>query len=105
MMVKVVLRSMLKSAHGRLDDMVLRRTPKGEVTVIKLADMSNVKWSRAQILHRRRCKAAIAYAKAAMADPAIRLYYEETARQQNKRPFHVAVSDYFKGEDRLPRVK
>jgi hypothetical protein len=63
--------------------------------------MSAVKWIPAQKEHRRRFKAANAYAKAAMADPDVRAMYEQQAAEQNRKPFRVAVSDYLKGNDLL----
>ena len=58
--------------------------------------MSNVQWSDAQRTHRQQFRKANDYAKAAMANPEMRAMYEEMAREQNKRPYHLAVSDYFK---------
>ena len=63
--------------------------------------MSAVEWSPAQLEQRQRFKAAIAYAKAAMADPHARVVYEKRAAAENRQPFRVAVSDYFKGVDLL----
>ena len=65
--------------------------------------MSQVKWSEAQKEHRRRFKQAVAYAHAALADPQVRLVYERMAaeKKNNRRPFDMAVSDYFQGNDLL----
>ena len=57
--------------------------------------------SEAQKTHRQSFKLAIAYVSAALADPALRAYYQEMARQQGKRPRDVACSDYMKGNDRF----
>ena len=38
-----------------------------------------------------------------MADPQVRAIYEDMAREQDWRPYHVAVSDYFKGKSLLAR--
>ena len=103
-MAIVVLNPMIKSVHGRLGNLVFRRTPNGKMSVIKLADMSNVQWSEAQQRHRRQFKAAIEYAKAVMAEPTVRLVYEKMASRQNKRPFHLALSDYFKGNNLLTDI-
>jgi len=66
-------------------------------------DMSRVKWSPAQVAHRERMAEAIAYAKAAVADPQIRRIYEQMSieRKGNKRPCDMAVSDYFDGNNLL----
>jgi hypothetical protein len=100
-MAKVTLSPMIKEIHGRLGDAVFRRSHTGEMSLIKLADMSNVKWSRAQQAHRQRFREAVAYAKAAMAVPEVRAMYEKSAVERHKRPFDMAVSDYFKGRNLL----
>ena len=102
-MAKVILNPMIKQIRGKVGDVVFRTSPTGEVTMIKLADMSNVSWSRAQKAHRKRFKKAVAYAKAAMATPKVRAVYEKMAAKQHKRPFALAVSDYFKGIDRITK--
>jgi hypothetical protein len=91
----------IKGFRGKVGDLVFRQSPSGETIVSKAPDMSAVEWSPAQRDHRQRFKAAIAYANAAMADPDARAVYEKQAAEKNKRPFRLAVSDYFKGVDLL----
>ncbi|MBK9926629.1 MAG: hypothetical protein IPP66_15240 [Anaerolineales bacterium] len=98
-MAKVKLNPMLKEVRGKVGNTVFRRSHTGEVSLIKLADMSNVEWSDAQKAHRQRFKEAVAYAKAVMAEPKVRRRYEKEAAQKNKRPFDLAVSDYFQGRN------
>jgi hypothetical protein len=45
----------------------------------------------------------VAYAKSAMKHPEVRLVYEQMAaeKKKDKRPFDMAVSDYFKGNNLL----
>lgn len=100
-MVKIKLNPMIEEASGKLGNMVFRRSHSGSMSLIKSADMSKVKWSGAQKAHRLRFKEAVAYAKAAMADPAVRARYEKEAAQVKKRPFALAVSDHFKGRNLL----
>lgn len=102
-MAKITLNPMLESLHGRLGGVVFRRSYSGKMTLIKLANMSNVQWSEAQKAQRQRFKQANAYAKAAMAEPAVRAHYEQKARGLSKRPYYLAVSDYFKGNDLLAK--
>jgi hypothetical protein len=61
------------------------------------------KTSELQKTQRQSFKLASAYVSAApaLADPGLRAYYQELARQQGKRPRDVAFSDYMKGNDRL----
>jgi hypothetical protein len=101
-MVKVTLNPIIKDAHGKLDGLVFRRSHTGEMSLIKVADMSQVKWSKAQKAHRQRFKKAVAYAKTAMVEPEVRAKYEKAAIKAGKRPFDLAVSDYFKGKNLLP---
>jgi hypothetical protein len=100
-MAKVTLHPSLKGISGRLGSLVFRLYPNGETIVSKYPDMSNVTWSPAQEQHRQRFKRAIAYAKAAMADPDVRAVYEKRTAEKDNRPFQMAVSDYFKGADLL----
>ena len=64
-------------------------------------DMSRVRRSAAQKAHHERFKEAVLYANLAMKDPAVRPVYEQMAaeKKNNKRPFDMAVSDYFAGND------
>ena len=100
-MAKVTLPSWITGIKGRLGDVVFRVSPSGETFITRSPDMSAVEWSPAQQDHRQRFKAAIAYAKAAMADPDTQAIYEKRAAKENGRPFQMAVSDYFKGNDLL----
>ena len=101
-MAKVTLAPMIKTIRGKLGGYVFRRTHTGEISLSKSPDMSKVKWSKAQKEHRKRFKKAVAYAQAAMAEPKVRARYEKEAAKKNKRPFDLAVSDYFKGRNLLP---
>jgi len=106
-MAKVILQpgvngnELIKKIRGKQGEVVFRQFPNGDIIVSKAPDMSAVEWSPAQQAHRQRFKTAIAYAKAAMADPHVSAIYETQAATQNKRPFQIAVSDYFKGNDLL----
>ena len=102
-MAKIVLNPIVERAQGKMGNIVFRRSHTGEMCITKLPDMSNVQWSDAQQAHRQRFKRAVTYAKAAMAVPTVRAVYEKTAAQKNKRPFDMAVSDYFKGNDLLSK--
>jgi len=100
-MAKVKLNPMLDDIRGKLGNYVFRRSHTGELTLIKRANMSRVKWSKAQKENRERFKKAVAYAKAAMAEPEVRARYEKEAALKNKRPIDLAVSDYLKGKNLL----
>jgi hypothetical protein len=98
-MAKVTLNPLIKQISGKMGDIVFRVSPSGEQTIMKLPDMSGVKWSKAQEAHRQRFKQAVAYARAAMTEPKVRRRYEKMAAKNHKRPYDMAVSDFFKGKD------
>lgn len=100
-MAKVTLHPMVRRIKGKLGGAVFRLSHTGEMTLTKVPDMSKVKWSKAQQKHRQRFKEAVSYAHAAMADEKVRAMYEKSAAKQKKRPFDLAVSDYFKGRNLL----
>lgn len=100
-MAKIAVTPLLEDIRGKLGNLSIRRSRKGRFYLANLPDMSNVKWSDAQKAHRQRFKEAVAYAKAAMADPQVRAHYEQVAAEANRTPFSAAVSDYFKGRDLL----
>jgi hypothetical protein len=102
-MVKVKLNPMFQSTRGRLGNFVLRRTLSGKLTLITLDEMSDVTWSQAHKAHRQRFKQAVAHAKAAMAETKTRAHYEKAAAKAGKRPFDLAVSDYFKDRNLLEK--
>jgi hypothetical protein len=101
-MVKVILNSGLRRLSGKMGDWTYRWMH-GKQTIMKTPDMSRVKWSKAQEAHRRRFRAAIRYARRAMADPDLRAHYEKQGKRAGKLPFRVAVSDFFKGRDLLKK--
>lgn len=102
-MAKVTLHPTIQRIQGKMGNAVFRLSHTGELSMTKLPDMSNVKWSKAQMEHRQRFKEAVAYAKIAMADEKVRLKYEKMAKKMGKRPFDMAVSDYFKGNNLLEK--
>jgi hypothetical protein len=97
--MKVTFNKGIQAMRGRLGNLIFRRTYGGKVVVSAAPDMSRVKWSEAQKAHRERFKMAVIRAKAALADPQVRARYEQEAAAQGKRPFDLAVSDYFHGRD------
>ena len=104
-MAKATLNPVFDLFTGKIGNLIFRRAHTGKLSVIYRPDMSRVKWSSAQKAHRQRFKEAVLYAKAAMQDPAVRSVYEQMAaeKKSNKRPFDMAVSDYFAGNNLLPK--
>lgn len=98
-MARIKLNPIVEEAHGQLGETVFRRAHDGSLSLMKKPDMSGVEWSPAQRAHRRRFRQAVAYARAAMSDPGKQAVYAEAAAQRGKRPFDLAVSDYFHGKE------
>ena len=93
-MAKAKLNPILVELHGKMGDVVFRRTRNGGVSLIRKADMSKVQWSPAQVANRQRFREAVAHARQLLADPQVRATYEETAAKQGKRAMEVAISEY-----------
>ena len=104
-MAKVTLNPILDDIRGKIGGYVLRRSPSGKLILSKSPDMSRVKWSKTQKENRQRFKQAVAYAKAVMAEPDIRVRYEKIATEEGKRPYDLALSEYLKGKNLLPGGK
>ena len=84
----------VKGIRGKIfEGMIIKRSPQGKLVVSKRPDMTRVRWSKAQKANRQRFKLAVAYAKAALADPKIRAKYEKMAKKQKKRPWDIALSE------------
>jgi len=106
-MAKAKLNPVLELVTGKIGNLVFRRAHTGKLSVIIRPDMSRVKWNSAQKAHRECFRQATGYAKAAMKDPDVRPVYEQMAaeKKNNKRPFDMAVSDYFAGNDLLSKKR
>ena|SRR5688572_1460638 len=101
-MVKVRLHPPVKSMSGKMG-IYTYRVMNGKQTLMKTPDMSKVKWTEAQQNSRERFRKAIAYARAAMADPQVRAHYEKAGKKANRQPFRVAVSDFLAGKNLLEK--
>ena len=104
-MAKVTLNPMIEEITGKLGNYVFRRAPSGKLILGKAPDMSRVKWSKAQKENRQHFKKAVAYSKAAMAEPNVRAHYQKEATEKGKRPYDLAVSDFLRGKNLLQRGK
>ena len=102
-MAKAYLRPLFKALRGKMKGIVFRLSHNGEISAYVSPDMSYVKWSPAQVAHRERIAEASAYAKAALANPEIRTFYEQMFMKEkgNKRPCDMALSHYYHGNNLL----
>ena len=99
-MVKVKLNRILVEAHGKVDDLVFRRTRNGGMSLIRRADMSKVKWSPAQAENRRRFGQAIALDQR---DPefflkSLECFHRKRRGPGNAQPYRVKEFDQRAGE-------
>ena len=102
-MPKVRYQPMVVEIQGTMYDVVFKKSPQGKTIVTKKPDMSGVKWSKAQKDNRKRMRYSNNYAKAAMADPQVRAVYEARAAKEGRVAYNVALSDYWKGKNLLPK--
>jgi hypothetical protein len=93
-MAKIKMGPLVMGISGTMGDFVFRRSKSGEVIISQRPRKSNTPPSEAQQANRRRFAEASQYAKAALADPAIREPYEELAAKQGKSAFAVARTEY-----------
>ena len=101
-MAKIKLDPMFAGISGTLGDLVFKRSKNGETIVSRRPVKSNAEPSPAQKAQRERFKLASAYARAAMADPAVRAVYEERAANEKQGAFALARKAYFDGKVLLP---
>ena len=102
-MPKVRFKPMVVEIQGTMYNVVFKKSSRGKTIVTKKPDMSNVKWSPAQQDNWKRMGQANEYAKAAMADPDVRAIYEKRAAKEHRVAYRLAVSDYYKGKNLLPK--
>jgi hypothetical protein len=102
-MAKIKLDPLFAAISGTIGDFVFKKSRKGEAIVARRPKKSNAEPSEAQKAQRERFKLANAYAKAAMADPDVRAFYEERAAEEGQGAFALARIDYFNGEDLLSK--
>jgi hypothetical protein len=102
-MAKIKLNPLFDGISGTVGDVVFKKSKNGQIYISSRPSRSKAKRSEAQKANQERFKLANAYAKAAMADPALRAMYEELAEAEGQSAFTMARSDYFNGNDLLSK--
>jgi hypothetical protein len=100
-MTKIRLKYAIPEFGGTLYEVKLNRFRQEEEIDTKRHRPSrpcNGKASEAQKAQRQLFKEAVAYAKAAMADPDLRAMYARRAAKENSAPYRIAFSDYMHGK-------
>jgi len=102
-MAIVELGPLLQEVHGKIGDLVFRRGPNGKTIVSRLPQKKKKKSKKAQKAEKERNARqrqlmydAHDYARAAMADPEIRKYYEQEARRKKKKAYSLAFASFFR---------
>lgn len=99
-MAKVQLNAITEHFSGRIGDVVFRRSL-GRLQATLRPKRRTSPPSADQLAQRVVFLKGVSYAKAALADPATRIAYENAARTKQMSAFATAMSDYF----RLPAVQ
>jgi hypothetical protein len=94
-MAKARLNSALQELRGEIDGFVFKNYG-GKVVVTRRPDMSDIKPTKAQLVHRARFRAAGRYADAAWKDPARRTAYARVAAQRKIPIRAVLIEEYFR---------
>jgi hypothetical protein len=94
-MAHAILSPFLTEVRGRVGPLVFRRFH-GRTIVQRAPDMSRVRVSPAQAAQRERFQRATAYARAVLADPALRALHAARAQKEGRNLFALCVADYLK---------
>jgi hypothetical protein len=94
---------MISQINGKMEAVVFRLLPTGEAMIEKRPDTSRVAWTEAQKAQQESFNQATAYARAVMAAPDVRAFYEKMGAKEHKRPFTMAFTDYFRGNNLLSK--
>ena len=100
-MATVRFHKIIEGIVGQMGYYIYRRSHNGKISIYEnpfLFKGLKIKWSQAQKDHRWQIAQASHYASAAVADPDLRPFYVQMALEKGKnprRPFDMAVSDYY----------
>jgi hypothetical protein len=105
-MARVRFHKIIEGIVGKMGYYIYRRSHNGQISVFESPFMKGlkIKWSQAQKDHRQQIGEASHYASAAVADPDLRPLYVQMALERGKnpkRPFDMAVSDYYHNRNDL----
>jgi hypothetical protein len=95
-MAKVKLNPLFQEIHGKVGDLVFRRTPSGGTIVYEAPKKSRGNTRYAQKVQQHHMGEAHAYARAAMADPERKARFEEQGKKEKKSAYLMALSRYWK---------
>jgi hypothetical protein len=93
-MAKVRLNPILEQVHGKVGDLVFKRSG-DEVIIARKQDFSNREPSEAQLAVQERFRQAALYGRLVMADPDTKKLYEDAAKAKGQPLFSLTVADFF----------
>ena len=92
-MAKTKLQAMFTTLRGRVGDVIFKQYAYGTV-VTRLPRMGKVKWSPAQVAHRKRVKEAAKFYRDVLADP-VRLKTFRAIAAKKKLPLSAVTLQHF----------
>ena len=95
LMARTVINSALTTLSGKIGDLVFKHYSYGTV-VTRVPRMGNIKPSAKQAAHREKVKAAAAFYREVLADPARRKRFEAIAKKKGWPLSAVALREYFR---------
>jgi hypothetical protein len=100
-MAKVRLNPIISGLHGKIGDMIFRASGTGETVVYLAPDKLGSEKQSGPGSPPHPFDQAHAYAREAMADPEMQLYYQQEAKRTGKKPYFLAFQNYFKVRRKL----
>ncbi len=93
--MKAILQPSLRGLSGKMGDWVYRYSKDREKTFIGEKPVRTREFSEAQMAVNERLSEAQQFIDEAMADPALRAFYEMLAEERDSQPRNMAMSDFF----------
>jgi len=104
-MAIVKLSPLFQDAHGKFGDLVIRQGPNGKIILSKAPRQRHPKSQKARKAQEAQneqlktlMEAAHDYAHMVMADPEMKLLFEQKAKKKKASAYHMALSHYLKGQ-------
>jgi hypothetical protein len=87
-----------RGLSGKIGNMLVFRQMGGETIVSTMPQQSSVVTEK-QLAHRKRFQQAVLYGTTAIESPETKELYETAAAKEKRKPFNVAVADFFHAPD------
>ena len=94
-MARARINSALLQVRGTIDDWCYKQYA-GRVVISRRPDMSRVKWSPKQMARRKLMRAAGAFHRQVLADPALKKRYLKIAKEKGHPLSAVTMGDYMR---------